>query len=87
MKMKNEYLNDLDAIITRAQKDALREVEDRLQHRWEQIDRILTNGRPIWEQTYGDRFDRMHKLRLQLITRMHTLSEALCVIYEIMYKK
>lgn len=87
MKMKNEYLNDLNAIITRAQKEALREVDDKLQHRWEQIDRILTNGRPIWEQTYGDRFDRMFQLRRNLIARMHTLSEVQGMICEIKYKK
>ena len=87
MKMKNEYLNDLDPIITRAQKDALQEVKERLQHRWEQIDRILTNGRPICEQTYGDRFVRMNKLRRDLITRMQTLNEAQGLIYEVMYKK
>lgn len=85
--MKNEYLNDLDAIITRAQKDALREVNDRLEYRWEQINRILNNGRPIWEQTDGDRFAHMLQLRLKLITKMQTLCEAQGVIYEIMFKK
>lgn len=85
--MENEYLNDLNAIITRAQKDALNEVWDRLQHRWEQINRILTNGRPILEQTYGDRFVRMYDLRSHLLTKMEIISEAQGVIYEIIYKK
>lgn len=85
--MKNEYLNELDEIITLAQKKALLEVDDKLQHRWEQIDRILTNGRSIWEQTNGDRFTRMYQLRYNLMTRMQTLGEAQGVIYEIMYKK
>lgn len=85
--MENEYLNDLNVIIKRAQKDALQEVNDKLEHRWEQIDRILTNGRPIWEQTNGDRFNRIFQLRRRLITRMQTLCEAQGVIYEIMFKK
>lgn len=87
MKMKNEYLNELDEIIKRAQRDALNEVNERLQLRWEQIDRILTNGRSIWEQTNGDRFNRMFALRSTLITKMMTLSDAQGVIYDVMYKK
>ena len=85
--MKNDYQKELDAIIKRAQRDALNEVEERLQRRWEQIDRILTNGRSIWVQTYGDKFNRMHDLRSTLITKMMTLSEAQGVIYETIYKK
>ena len=85
--MKNEYQNELEAIIKRAQRDALNEVNERLQHRWEQIDRILTNGRSIWEQANGDRFNRMFALRRALITKMMTLSEAQGVIFEINYKK
>lgn len=85
--MENEYQNDLDAIIKRAQNDILREVDDRLHHRWAQIERILSNGRPIFEQTYGDKFARMYDLRCNLFTKMSTISEAQGVIYEIMYKK
>ena len=85
--MKNEYLNELDEIIKRAQRDALNEVYERLQLRWEQIDRILINGRSIWEQTYGDRFNRMFALRSTLITKMMTLSDAYGVIRDVMYKK
>ena len=85
--MKNDYQIELEAIIKRAQKDALQEVNDKLEHRWEQIDRILTNGRPIWEQTNGDRFNRIFQLRRRLITRMQTLCEAQGVIDEIMFKK
>lgn len=85
--MENEYLNEVDAIIKRAQRDILREVDDRLQHHWEQINRILTNGCPIFEQTYGDRYILMSDLRRTLITKMFTLSEAQGVIFEIMYKK
>ena len=85
--MENKYLNDLNEIETRAQKAALREVNDRIEHRWEQINRILNNGRPIWEQTNGDRFACMLQLRLKLITKMQTLCEAQAAIYEIMFKK
>lgn len=87
MKMKNEYQNELEAIIKLAQREALTEVDERLQRRWEQIDRILTNGRSIWEQTYGDRFNRMYALRIALITKMKTLSEAQDMIYQVKYKK
>lgn len=85
--MKNEYQKELDAIIKRAQKNILLEVENRLQQRWEQIDRILTNGRPIFEHALGERFNRMYYLRSNLITKMLTLSEAQGVIIEAMYKK
>lgn len=85
--MNNKYQNDLDAIIKLAQKAALQEVDDRLQQRWDLIDRILTNGRPIWEQTFGERFETMYKLRLKLLTKMQSISEAQGVIFEIMYKK
>ena len=85
--MKNEYQNELEAIIKRAQRDALNEVYERLQLRWEQINRILTNGRSIWEQTNGDRFNRMFALRSTLITKMMTLSEAQGVIHQVKYKK
>ena len=85
--MKNDYQNELDAIIKRAQRDALNEVDERLQRRWEQINRILTNGRSIWEQTYGDKFNRMYDLRRTLLAKMTTLSEAQGVIYETIYKK
>lgn len=87
MKMNNKYQIELDAIIKQAQKDALREVYDRLQHRGEQICRILTNGRSIWEQTNGDKFNRMFVLRSTLITKLMTLNEAQGVIYQLMYKK
>ena len=85
--MKNDYQNELEAIIKLAQREALTEVEERLQRRWVQIDRILTNGRSIWEQTYGDRFNRMYALRSTLITKLMTLSEAQGVIYQVKYKK
>ena len=85
--MKNEYQNELEAIIKRAQRDALNEVNERLQRRWEQIDRILTNGHSIWEQTNGDRSNRMFALRSTLITKMMTLSDAQGVIYDVKYKK
>lgn len=85
--MKNDYQNELEAIIKRAQKDALDEVVKKLTERWNQIDRILTNGRSIWEQTNGDRFNRMFALRSTLITKMMTLSDAQGVIYQVMYKK
>ena len=87
MKMKNEYLNELDEIIKRAQRDALNEVDERLQRRGEQICRILTNGRSIWEQTNGDKFNRMFALRSTLITKLMTLNEAQGVIYQVKYKK
>lgn len=85
--MKNEYQNELESIIKLAQRSALNEVDERLKRRWEQIDRILTNGRSIWEQTNGDRFNRMFALRSTLITKLMTLNEALDVIYQVMYKK
>lgn len=85
--MKNEYLNEQDEIIKRAQRDVLNEVYERLQRRGEQICRILTNGRSIWEQTNGDRFNRMFALRRSLITKLMTLNEAQGLIYQLMYKK
>lgn len=85
--MKNDYQKEMDAIIKRAQRDALNEVGERLQRRWDQIDRILTNGRSIFEQTYGDKFTRMHYLRSTLITKMLLLSNVQGMIYETIYKK
>ena len=87
MKMNNKYQNELDAIIKEAQKDALREVVDRLQHRWDQIDRILSNGHPIWIMMHGDRFERMRTLRMNLITKMVTICEVQGMLFNFMYKK
>lgn len=80
MKMKNEYLNELDEIIKRAQKDALHEVEKKLWERWNQIDHVLTNGRPIWDQTNGDKSDKMYYLRKRLYLKMKTIYECNAII-------
>lgn len=87
MKMNIKYLIELDAIIKQAQKDALREVSDRLQQRLKQIDCILTNGRPIYEMMDGDWFERMHTHRMNLIAKMMTLAQVERLIHEIMYEK
>ena len=80
MKMKNEYLNELDEIIKRAQKDALHEVEKKLWERWNQIDHVLTNGRPIWDQTNGEKSDKMYNLRHSLYMKMITICECNAII-------
>lgn len=81
--MNNEYLNDLNAIITRAQKDALNDVETKLLERWEQINHILTYGRPIWEKADGEKFDKMFYLRNELYLKMKTIREC-CVMISVM---
>ena len=85
--MENEYLNDLNAIIKRAQKDALHEVEKKLWERWNQIDHILTNGLPIWEQAYGEKCDKMYYLRYRLHLKMITICECNAVISEMRISK
>lgn len=85
--MKNEYLNDLNAIITRAQKDALLDVEKKLWERWNQIDHILTNGYPIWDQVYGEKSDKMFYLRNRLHLKMKTIFECCAMISEMRISK
>ena len=78
--MKNEYQNELEAIIKRAQKDALLEVEKKLWERWNQIDHVLTNGRPLLDQTNGDKSDKMYYLRNRLSIKMKTICECNAII-------
>lgn len=64
--MNNKYQFEITAIIQQAQRDIIYKAMDAVQERNDQIMRLLANGRGIFEQAKGDRFDELYAQRNKL---------------------
>ena len=78
-RMINKAYNDLVKQIRRDLKD---EILDDINKRTEQMRKVLENGRPIYENSIGIRFSRIHDARMNVWNKINTLNEMWVTILE-----
>lgn len=61
--MKSNYQVEFETIAKRIQRDTLTTAIDKLFDRLEMYNKIMENGRPIFEMAYGQRFNRLYQQR------------------------
>lgn len=70
--MINQAYNDLVKQIRNDLKD---EILEDIEKRNEQMRKVLDNGRPILENTLGDRFSRLYDARMKVWKKIFMLDE------------
>lgn len=77
-RMINKAYNDLVKQIRNDLKD---EILNDIEKRNEQMRKVLDNGRPIFENTLGDRFSRLHDARSKVWHKISMLDDMWTTIY------
>lgn len=77
--MINQAYNDLVKQIRRDLKD---EILDDIKKRTEQMKKVLENGRPIYENSIGIRFSRIHDARMNVWNKINILDQMWVTILE-----
>lgn len=72
-------------LIEKSRKETLDEVLDIIAQKQNQIDQILRNGRPIFEQALGDRFSKLYDQRQKLWLKNTTLNSIYVKLCEMRY--
>lgn len=76
----------IQKVATRAKEEALDEVLDMIWAKEDAIRTILDNGRPIYEQCYGERFDEMYEKRSRLWHKLHAYNKISAAIADMRCK-
>lgn len=79
--MKRNYQSEIAAIIKQAQREIMYKAMDAIQKRNNRILKLLEQGRPILEQTKGERFERLYELRRHLWMKMEENSKSTADIW------
>lgn len=69
---------------TMIRKQVLEEVVDVMNAKHDAIAKLLENGRPLLEQAYGDRFERIYNQRMKLWTKLEHINQAIDIVIEMM---
>lgn len=77
-RMINQAYNDL---VKQIRNDLRDEILDDIEKRNEQMRKVLDNGRPIFENTLGDRFSRLYDARMKVWDKISMLDEMWTTIY------
>lgn len=72
-------------LIEKSRNETLDEVIDIIAQKQNQIDQILRNGSPIFEQARGVRFSRIYELRQKLWAKNETLNSIYVKLCEMRY--
>lgn len=94
--MKRTLSNYLDTVVSdfeitatnlieKSRKETLDEVLEIVSQKQNQIDQILRNGRPIFEQALGDRFSKIYEQRQKLWLKNSTLNSIYIKLCEMRY--
>lgn len=76
----------IQQVATRAKEEALDEVLEMIWTKGDAIRMILDNGRPIYEQCYGERFNMMHEKRSRLWQKLHAYNKISAAIVDMRCK-
>lgn len=63
-------------------RQVLEEVTEVMNAKYEAIRKLLDNGRPLLEQAYGDRFERIYNQRMKLWTKLEHISQAINIVID-----
>ena len=81
---QNEAHDLIEQALTKTRKATLWEVLVLLNEQSDQIRRLLDNGRPIYVQAFGKRFDRLHICRAMLWSKLGALNKAKSTIIDLL---
>ena len=79
IRLREEAMQDAYTIIRR---QVLEEVTEVMNAKYEAIRKLLDNGRPLLEQAYGDRFERIYNQRMKLWTKLEHISQAINIVID-----
>lgn len=72
-------------LIEKSRKETLDEVIEIIAQKQNQIDHLLRNGRPIFENAVGDRFSKLYEQRQKLWAKNETLNSIYVKLCEMRY--
>ena len=85
MNYRQKEAHDLmEQALTKTRKATLFDVLSLIDEQCAQIRRLLDNGRPIFEQASGKRFDRIHSCRAMLWSKLAALDKAQSAIIDLL---
>lgn len=70
----------------KGQREALRKLQKEIEREADQISKVLDNGREIFQQAHGLRFDRLYVRRHALFVKVITLNNLSAKIYDELMK-
>ena len=80
--MNNNYQYEKAAILQKAQRDIIYKAIDAIAERNSQMQKLLENGRGIFEHAQGDRFSRIYEQRGKLWMKMEENSKAIGILWD-----
>ena len=79
IKSREEAMQDAYTIIRR---QVLEEVVDVMSAKHEAIRKLLDNGRPLLDQAFGDRFERIYNQRMKLWNKLEHINQAISIVID-----
>ena len=67
---------------TTIRRQVLEEVTEVMYAKYEAITKLLENGRPLLDQAYGDRFERIYNQRMKLWTKLEHINQAINIVID-----
>lgn len=78
-KSREEAMQDAYTMIRR---QVLEEVTEVMNAKHDAIRKLLENGRPLLDQAYGDRFERIYNQRMKLWTKLEHINQAINIVID-----
>lgn len=79
LRTREEAMQDAYTIIRR---QVLEEVTEVMNAKHDAIRKLLENGRPLLDQAYGDRFERIYNQRMKLWTKLEHINQAIHMVID-----
>lgn len=67
---------------TMIRRQVLEEVTEVMNAKHDAIRKLLENGRPLLDQAYGDRFERIYNQRMKLWTKLEHINQAINIVID-----
>lgn len=80
--MNINYQYEMAEILQKAQRDIIYKAIDAIQERNNQIEKLLENGREIFEHAIGDRFTKIHEQRNKLWIKISENRKAIGILWD-----
>lgn len=83
--MNNNYQYEMAEILQKAQRDIIYKAMDAIQERNNQMEKLLENGREIYEHALGNRFSRLWEQRDKLWMKMAENRNSISILWDTLY--
>lgn len=67
---------------TMIRRQVLEEVTEVMNAKHDAIMKLLENGRPLLDQAFGDRFERIYNQRMKLWTKLEHINQAISIVID-----